>query len=592
MTEWLTARGLEPTASEVRRLERAYGNPRLTLADFAYLSRTDTLELWCAGELARAPRVSWHELLARSGPARRIGTAWLFRTDNRKAQDRRLRIQIERDAFVRMTPYWRNLGFPFATLVPSYATAIGSSADRPTALAELMGIILNDGRRRPTLEIRRLTFGAHTPYQTVFERAPGRGEPVMLPMVAQVLRKVLAEVVEEGTARRLRHSFVTADGAAIPVGGKTGSGDNRIEAFARGGRLLSSHPVSRTASFVFYLGDRWFGVITASVVGPRVKQYSFTSALPLAVLRLLAPTLSRAIGGSSLEWRHRTVNQHLRTNQGPPFPLKVGAALGLVPDLAQQLAAPTDVFVTLHTQRPGAIDDSQDTASLLRLGEHDLGRIRGRTKDPADLGHQLDRVQDVDRVEPFRQEHDETVTGAEGLRIAPRQVLQLPVRTRPAHQAFSRCLAEGQAELDAWNARHQRLMNVLDTLDEMGLSQDEVDCFWLVDSHSDELHTDHSGERTMLSRVQLDDITVRNEMLGTDLLTFERPTTPDSREFERARQVLMDQSRDIEDRSAAAHREGSGLLGRLAGRFGVHTHDTQGIEQEGRKQPNPRSCHC
>jgi hypothetical protein len=44
----------------------------------------------------------------------------------------------------------------------------------------------------------------------------------------------------------------------------------------------------------------------------------------------------------------------------------------------------------------------------------------------------------------------------------------------------------------------------------------------------------------MLSRVQFDDITVRNEMLGTDRLAFERAATPDSRELERARQVPSD----------------------------------------------------
>lgn len=329
LAEWLGARGLAPGAINARRLERAYGNPRLTLADFAYLSRTDPLGLWCAGELARDPRLSWHALLARSGLARRISMAWLFKTRNRKAQERRLRIRIERDAFVRMTPYWRQLGFPFATLVPSYATAIGSSADRPAALAELMGIILNDGRRQPTLEIRRLTFGAGTPYETLFERAPRRGEPVMLPAVARLLRTVLADVIEHGTARRLRHAFVSADGAAIPAGGKTGTGDNRLEAFARGGRLLSSHPVNRTAAFVFYLGDRWFGVITASVVGPKAKQYAFTSALPLAVLKLLSAMLTRAIDGSSPECCHRAVTQNpLRQLTGcrPADPLVTDSA--------------------------------------------------------------------------------------------------------------------------------------------------------------------------------------------------------------------------------------------------------------------------
>jgi membrane peptidoglycan carboxypeptidase len=208
-----------------------------------------------------------------------------------------LRIRIERDAFERMTPYWRLLGFPFERLVPSYATAIGSSADRPMALAELMGIIVNDGMRRPTVDMRRLSFAQGTPYETVFEPSPKPDGQVMRVPIARLLRNVLAQVVESGTARRLSHSFRDADGSTIPVGGKTGSGDNRFETFARDGRLLSAHPVSRTAGFVFYVGDRWFGVITASVSGPQSGDYTFTSSLPLAALRLLAPTLSVAVRG-------------------------------------------------------------------------------------------------------------------------------------------------------------------------------------------------------------------------------------------------------------------------------------------------------
>jgi membrane peptidoglycan carboxypeptidase len=221
--------------------------------------------------------------------------AWLLNTHNREAQDLRLRNRIEGDAFERMTPYWRRLGFPFERLVPSYATAIGSSADRPAALAELMGIIVNDGQRRPTINIQRIGFAQGTPYETVFAPSAKSDEQVMRAPVAQLLRQVLAGVVESGTARRLNNAFRDGDGSAIAVGGKTGSGDNRFETFARDGRLLSAHPVSRTAGFVFYLGDRWFGVITASVSGPQSANYSFTSSLPLAVLKLLAPTLSVAV---------------------------------------------------------------------------------------------------------------------------------------------------------------------------------------------------------------------------------------------------------------------------------------------------------
>jgi cell division protein FtsI/penicillin-binding protein 2 len=295
LARWLKENVGEVTPDEVQRLERAYGNVRLTIADFGYLLNRNPLELWVAGEFARNPQRSWDELLTRSLRARHVASEWLFKTRNHRAQDLRLRIRIERDAFARITPYWRALGFPFRELVPSYATAIGSSADRPLALAELMGIIVNDGQRRPTLDIRRLGFGMGTPYHTVFEPAPGAGERVMRASIARILRAVLAEVVERGTARRVDHAFLDDNGVPIRIGGKTGTGDNRIETFARGGRLLASHVVSRTAGFVFYVGDRWFGVITASVSAPQAQDYTFTSSLPLAVLKLLAPTLNPAI---------------------------------------------------------------------------------------------------------------------------------------------------------------------------------------------------------------------------------------------------------------------------------------------------------
>ena len=65
--------------------------------------------------------------------------------------------------------------------------------DRPSALADLMGTIVNDGRRRPLVDIQRAKFAQGTPYQTVFERYGGPEEQVMRVPVARLLRNVLAE---------------------------------------------------------------------------------------------------------------------------------------------------------------------------------------------------------------------------------------------------------------------------------------------------------------------------------------------------------------------------------------------------------------
>ena len=179
----------------------------------------------------------------------------------RGAQDTRLRIRVERDAFKRMTPYWQRLGFPFQHLVPSYATAIGSSSDRPAALAELMGIIVNDGvAPADAAPHPACTWARARRTRRSMVPKPDAGEQVMDPTVAQALRGALADVVENGTARRARRRLQDAAGKKIVAGGKTGSGDNRVKTFDRGGWLKSSRVVNRTATFTFYIGDRYFGV--------------------------------------------------------------------------------------------------------------------------------------------------------------------------------------------------------------------------------------------------------------------------------------------------------------------------------------------
>jgi hypothetical protein len=75
------------------------------------------------------------------------------------------------------------------------------------------------------------------------------------------------------------------------VGGKTGTGDNRFGVYGPGGKLLESRAVNRTATFAFFLGERHFGVITAYVPGPLSDKYSFTSALPVQILKTMAPDL-------------------------------------------------------------------------------------------------------------------------------------------------------------------------------------------------------------------------------------------------------------------------------------------------------------
>jgi membrane peptidoglycan carboxypeptidase len=261
------------------------------LNDLGYLAGIHPLELWLVRWLTDAPTSTLAETLEASREARQEAYQWLRRTSRRNAQDRRIGTILELEAFQEIHRSWKRLGYPFDSLVPSLGTAIGSSGDRPAALAELVGIILNDGVRYPTVRVDTLHFAEGTPFETRLTRVPAVGAQVMDPIVASVLRHALIDVVDNGSGRRAREAFQDVDGVPLVIGGKTGTGDNRYQIFAAGGQVIESRPVNRTAAFVFFAGSRYFGVITAYVPGEEADKYRFTSALPAEILRQVGRVL-------------------------------------------------------------------------------------------------------------------------------------------------------------------------------------------------------------------------------------------------------------------------------------------------------------
>ncbi|MEZ4648316.1 MAG: transglycosylase domain-containing protein [Candidatus Eisenbacteria bacterium] len=264
---------------------------KLGLEDQAYTARTHPLELWLVAYLTEHPEASLTDVLDASREQRREVYSWLYKTKRRDAQDVRIRALLEVEAFVEIQRAWARFGYPFANLVPSYATSIGSSGDRASALSDLMGIIAGDGVKQTNMRILDLSFAEGTPYETHLERKPDRGEQVMDPAVARVLQSELVGVVEHGTARRANRAVALNDGTVIPVGGKTGTGDNRIKVFGADGQLVESKAMSRTATFVFLVGDRFYGTIVAYVPGTAAERYKFTSALPVQIFATLCPSL-------------------------------------------------------------------------------------------------------------------------------------------------------------------------------------------------------------------------------------------------------------------------------------------------------------
>jgi membrane peptidoglycan carboxypeptidase len=280
---------LSPAA--IQRLYAAADPSAFDLNDRGYLARVHPLELWLVGYVQTHADAGRSAILAAGADARQASYAWLFRSSRKHAADSRIRMMLEEDAFARLHRSWVRLGYPFESLVPSYATAIGSSADRPAALAELIGIILNDGVRLPTARITEIGFAEATPYETHLDLDVARGERVLPRALAAVVRRALTDVVENGTARRVAGTYLDAEGQPLAVGGKTGTGDELADQVAVNRAGGYAKEVSRSAAFVFFIGPRFFGVVTAYVPGDQVKRHSFTSALPVQVLKTLMPAL-------------------------------------------------------------------------------------------------------------------------------------------------------------------------------------------------------------------------------------------------------------------------------------------------------------
>jgi membrane peptidoglycan carboxypeptidase len=268
-----------------------FGADKYSLTDRGYLAGIHPLELWLVGFLRHNPHATLTQIFDASRDQRQEVYEWLFKTHNKHTQESRIHQMLELEAFQEIATAWKRLGYPFEALTPSYATALGASGDRPASLAELMGIIVNKGMLMPVRKLQSMQFAKGTPYETHFVHVPGAGTRVLPEEVTEVVRRSLIDVVQGGTGVRLKNGFAQKDGSVIEIGGKTGTGDQRFETYAPGGKLLESRAVNRSATFVFLIGDRFFGTVTAYVHEPYAADYVFTSALTVQLLKSLLPAL-------------------------------------------------------------------------------------------------------------------------------------------------------------------------------------------------------------------------------------------------------------------------------------------------------------
>jgi membrane peptidoglycan carboxypeptidase len=278
-----------------------YTPDNFDLQDQGYITKVHPLELWVVKYLSEHPNATRDEVITASAEERQNVYQWLFKHSHSFAQQQRIMTLLEDDAFKQIHAAWERVGYPFASLTPSYATSIGASGDRPAALADLIGIISNDGVKLPAVRFENFHYAKDTPYETILDKTLESGQQVLLPEVAKAAQSALIGVVANGTAGALNGVYKDANGKPLEVGGKTGTGDHRKERHGANGQLLESRFISRAATFTFFLGDKFFGVITAYVAGENAGSYHFTSSLPVHILKFLEPTLSPMINKADLQ---------------------------------------------------------------------------------------------------------------------------------------------------------------------------------------------------------------------------------------------------------------------------------------------------
>jgi membrane peptidoglycan carboxypeptidase len=300
---------------DLAKLYVKYGIDRFNLNDRGYIARVHPLEMWTLNYLRSHPAASLDAVFDVSRAARMETYSWLFKTRYHATQDRRIRRMVELQAYAAIGRSWRELGYPFATLTPSYAAAIGASGDRPVALAQLIGLIANGGNKVPTHSIEELEFAKGTPYETRFIHASIAPQTSLSPELVEIVHGLLRDVVTGGTAKRLAEGMTFPNGRTLEVYGKTGTGDQRFNVFAPGARLIESRKVNRSATFVFAIGNRFYGSLTAWVHEPYAARYDFTSALAVQLLKSLAPALQPLLALPSDKGKGEPAKVAARTDQ-------------------------------------------------------------------------------------------------------------------------------------------------------------------------------------------------------------------------------------------------------------------------------------
>lgn len=276
---------------DFRKLYDDHAPGKFNLNDRGYIASVHPLALWVAAYRIQMPNATWSDSVRASEQERQESYSWLFKPGKTAGQNTRIRIMLEKEAFTHIHKTWKAMGYPFNTLVASYATSLGVSGDTPAALADLAGIIQNDGLHKKYSKFSEINIAEGTPYAMKYQHKEAEAVRVLPAEVAQLVRREMQGVVEEGTGRRIKGQVTLSDGRVLSIGGKTGTGDNRVQIFSAPGVLKSSTAKNRTGTFVYAIDDRFYGCVTAYIDGPEADDFKFTSGLAVQVMKSMMPKL-------------------------------------------------------------------------------------------------------------------------------------------------------------------------------------------------------------------------------------------------------------------------------------------------------------
>lgn len=147
--------------------------------------------------------------------------------------------------------------------------------------------------------------------------------------------------------------------------------------------------------------------------------------------------------------------------------------LKFIANFAKKLFAALDVLFALNTLRAIAINNAQYPSSLFGFCHNNLQGISRGAKDRTYFRTSLDGIQNIHR-KCLLDEDDKGMTGCNVAGILDRNFFQRAVIPFCPDKTWTRCLTEGNAELNSRHSIDHNLIQVFRRFDKMGLPNDDI----------------------------------------------------------------------------------------------------------------------